>query len=127
MTKNDICILENSDFPDKLKNIKDSPKRLYILGNKDLIFNESFAVIGTRKISEYGIMCAKKIVKELALRDITITSGMAVGTDTLAHRIALENKSKTIAVLGGGFEYIYPKENINLFYEIIEKRRSNNF
>lgn len=122
MSKEDIYIMENKDFPDKLKYIKDSPERLYILGNKELIFEDSFAVVGTRKITEYGTMVANKIVTELALRDIVITSGMASGTDSLAHRIALSNQSKTISVLGGGFNYIYPKENKKLFEEIIKEK-----
>ena len=120
MINKDIYILERNEFPEKLKRIKNSPKRLYLIGDKKLIFEDSFAVIGTRKISEYGIMCSEKIVKELALRNIVITSGMAIGTDTFAHTIAINTNSKTIAVLGGGFNYIYPKQNVKLFEEIIE-------
>lgn len=118
--KTKVCVLDNDEFPEKLRIIKDSPKRLYLLGNEKLMFEDSFAVIGTRKISQYGIMCCEKIVSELVLKDIVITSGMAIGTDTLAHQIALDSNSKTIAVLGGGFDYIYPKENIKLFERILE-------
>ncbi len=117
---NNVSIFENKDFPIKLKNIKNSPERLYLLGNKNLIFEESIAVVGTRNISEYGIMCLHKIVKGLVEKDICITSGMAKGTDALAHKLALDFNTKTIAVLGGGFDYIYPKENIELFNDILE-------
>lgn len=120
MNNKNICILKRNEFPEKLKIIKQSPKQLYLLGNEKLIFEDSFAVIGTRKISEYGIMCLEKIVKELVLRDIVITSGMAIGTDAIAHKLALDFGCKTIAVLGGGFDYIYPKENTNLFERILE-------
>lgn len=117
----EIKVLEYEEFPEKLKIIKNSPNKIYAYGNIELLFEDSIAVIGTRKITEYGIICLKKIVKELALRDIIIVSGMASGTDTLAHEIALENEAKTIAVLGGGFDYIYPKENTKLFERIVKE------
>lgn len=119
MADKEVYILENKDFPDKLQKIKNSPERLYLLGNKKLIFEDSLAVIGTRKISDYGIMCLEKIVSELVLRDIIITSGLAKGTDALAHKMALDFQTKTIAVLGGGFDYVYPKENEELFKRIL--------
>lgn len=117
---NKLIVIEKDEFPQKLKIIKNAPDKLYAYGNIKLLFEDSIAVIGTRKITDYGIMCSEKIVKELAMRDITITSGMALGTDTLAHKIALKYNSKTIAVLGGGFDNIYPKENTPLFEEILE-------
>lgn len=56
----------------------------------------------------------------MTLRDIPIVSGMALGTDTIAHKTALENNGKTIAVLGSGFDNIFPKENLSLFEDIIK-------
>jgi DNA processing protein len=113
-------IIEYKDFPEKLKVIKNPPRKVYVAGNKNLLYEPSFAVVGTRKITEYGISNCKHFTKELALRDIPIVSGMAIGTDTVAHKTALETRGKTIAVLGSGFNNIFPEENINLFNEIIE-------
>lgn len=115
-----ICKLEKSEFPDKLKNIKKSPKQLYFIGNIKLLYEDSFAVIGTRNITKYGIKNCKFFSKELVLRNIPIVSGMAIGTDAMAHQTALDYSGKTIAVLGGGLEKIFPPENYNLFERIIK-------
>ncbi len=116
-----IIELKYSEFPDKLKKIKKPPKKLYIIGNKKLLYEDCFAVVGSRKISEYGIKYCKYFTKELILRNIPTVSGMAIGTDTVVHETTLKYGGKTIAVLGSGFNNIYPKENINLFEEIIRK------
>ena len=67
-------------------------------------------VIGKRVPSEYGSNITDKIVCDLVKNEYTIVSGMALGIDTLAHRSALKNKGKTVAVLGSGINYCYPKE-----------------
>lgn len=113
-------IIYKEEFPEKLKIIKNSPEKLYAIGNINLIYEKSFAIVGSRKISNYGIENCKKFAKELVLRDIPIVSGMAIGTDTIAHQTALEYNGKTIAVLGSGFKNIYPESNLKLFNNIIE-------
>lgn len=115
-----IIKLEQKDFPLKLKKIQNCPKQLYYIGNIELLYQDCFAVVGTRRITDYGIKNCKTFSKELALRDIPIVSGMAVGTDTVAHKTALDYNGSTIAVLGGGLKRIFPKENYELFNRIIE-------
>lgn len=115
-----IIELEDNLYPEKLKNIKKPPEKLYALGNIELLKKDMFAVVGTRKITEYGKRIAEKLCTELALRDIPIISGMAVGTDTVAHKIALKYNSPTIAVLGTGLNNIFPKENLELYNKILE-------
>jgi len=115
-----IIKLNKNEFPEKLKNIKNAPRKLYLIGNKELLFEECFGIVGTRKITEYGIENCKNFTKELVLRNIPIVSGMAIGTDSIAHKTAIEYGGKTIAVLGSGFNNIFPKENIELFNEIIK-------
>lgn len=117
----DYKIIERKDFPNKLKQIKRPPKKIYAIGNTNLLYEDSFAVVGTRKISEYGTKNCEFFTKELVLRDIPIVSGMALGTDSVSHRTALEYGGKTIAVLGSGFNHIFPEENKELFHEIIER------
>lgn len=112
--------LNINEFPNKLKEIPKAPKKLYFIGNKDLLYEECFGIVGTRKITEYGRENCRFFTKELVLRNIPIVSGMAIGTDTVAHKTALEYGGKTIAILGSGFNNIFPEENINLFEEIIE-------
>lgn len=118
--KYNITKLEKEDFPEKLKAINDCPKALYLMGNKDLLFEDCFGIVGTRKITQYGIENCKFFTKELVFRNIPIVSGMAIGTDTVAHTTTLEYGGKTIAVLGSGFNNVFPKENLELFNKIIE-------
>lgn len=118
----DYKVLKYSDkeYPDKLKKIKKSPKQLYYIGNLELLKKPSIAIIGTREITEYGTKNAKYFSTELA-KKFVIISGMAKGTDAVAHKAAIEINCETIAVLGCGFEHIFPKENEKLFAEIIKK------
>ena len=111
--------ITKKDYPQKLKDITKSPEQIYYVGNIDLLFEDSFGIVGTRKISEYGITNCKNFTKELVLRNIPIVSGMAIGTDTIAHKTTLEYSGKTIAVLGSGFNHIFPEENIELFKNIV--------
>lgn len=108
-------------FPEKLRMIKKPPAKLYAIGNVELLNKQCLAIVGTRKITEYGIKNCKYFAKEIVKKDIPIVSGMAVGTDTVAHKTALEYGGETIAVLGSGFEHIFPPENERLFERIIEQ------
>lgn len=112
--------IENSQYPDALRKIKNPPKQLYLEGNMELLNKNSIAIIGSRNCSENGKILAKKFAKELVEQGLTIISGMAKGIDSHAHIETLNNKGNTIAVLGNGFNNIFPKENINLYRKIIE-------
>lgn len=107
-------------FPNSLKNIKPKVQRFFAYGDLNLLKKTSIAVIGSRNCSEYGKIIAKKLTSELVANDIVIVSGMARGIDSVAHETCLEFGGKTIAVLGSGFKNIYPKENTELFYKIID-------
>lgn len=76
-------------------------------------------MVGSRKCTNYGVEIASKIAKDLSQIGITIVSGLALGIDSISHKYSMKSKGKTIAVLGGGLENIYPKENIELFNEIL--------
>jgi DNA processing protein len=75
---------------------------------------ESISIVGSRKISNYGKTVTSDFASYFAKKDITIVSGLARGVDSLAHITALENKSRTIAVLGNGILVNYPPENRKL-------------
>lgn len=109
-------------YPQKLRNIKNAPKRLYYKGNLELLNEDSISIIGSRRMSDYGEKVARKFAKELALRDIVVVSGMAIGIDRVAHEETLNYGGKTIAVLGSGFNRVFPKENIDIYHRIIENR-----
>ena len=121
MIKIEIINFDSSLFPEDFKTIKNPPKKIYAEGNLNLLNTNAISIIGSRACSINGMQIAKSFAKDLAKADLTIVSGMAAGIDTSAHIGALEVKGKTIAVLGCGFKNIFPKENIKLFNEIIEK------
>lgn len=119
---NNYKIIKKEDiaYPKKLLKINDFPEQLYVLGDESLLNKKSIAIIGSRDCTMYGYEQAKKFAKELAKEDICIVSGMAIGIDSAAHIGAKNEIGKTIAVLGSGFNHIFPEENKELFYEILE-------
>lgn len=100
-------------------NILNPPKKLYVMGDETILNEFGLGIVGSRRASKYGIDIAKSLAYGLSKKGANIISGMALGIDTAAHRGALIAKGKTIAVLGSGFNNIYPKENTKLFWEII--------
>jgi len=76
-------------------------------------------VVGTRHPTPYGVGMAEMLSRDLALRGITILSGMARGVDTAAHKGAIAAKSPTVAIWGTGVDVIYPKENKALAEQIL--------
>ena len=119
--KNIVCVtFYNENYPYLLKEISSPPLCLYCKGNIQLLNTTCIGVVGSRKPTDYGVVVTKQYVKELCEADITIVSGMASGVDTIAHKQSLENQGKTIAVLAGGFDHIYPASNFSLFNELIK-------
>lgn len=114
-----VIELENKLYPKILKNIKKAPKKLYINGNLDILNSNCIAIVGSRKNTKYGEKWCKKFAQEFIKYNLTIVSGMALGIDKIAHKTAIKNGGKTIAVLPSGLENIYPEENLELYNEII--------
>lgn len=110
----------DSDFPELLKTIPKSPKKLHAKGVVHAQ-EHCIAIVGTRVCSPYGKQVALQIGSDLAQAGLTIVSGLAPGIDTWAHKAALQAGGRTIAVLGTGIDEasIYPKENIPLAREIL--------
>ena len=117
----EIITVLGENYPERLKNIPNPPTVLYCIGDTKLLDTKAVAVVGSRKSSLYGEKVAKKFVKELVEHGVTIVSGMALGIDGEAHRAALENGGKTVAVLGGGFAKIYPPQHEQLFKKICKE------
>ncbi|SDQ60990.1 DNA processing protein [Virgibacillus subterraneus] len=114
-----VITVVDGNYPFVLKTIKDAPLVLYAIGDTDLLHqNPILSVIGTRKPSREAKLKMEKYVLPLIQRNWVIVSGMATGIDSFAHQMALQNNGKTIAVLGSGFNHIYPKENTVLFKQI---------
>ncbi|MDD3156235.1 MAG: DNA-processing protein DprA [Candidatus Pacebacteria bacterium] len=116
-----IILLENKNYPKLLKEIYNPPLGLYIRGDASCFnANSNLAVIGSRKSTDYGKKSTEKIIKELKDSKITIVSGLALGIDSYAHKCALANNLKTIGIIGSGFNYFFPSENINLAKSIVK-------
>jgi len=107
------------NYPKQLMEIPDPPEILYILGNEAILGNFGIGIVGTRNSSKYGEEITRSLAYGLAKERVNIISGLAIGIDTAAHTGAILAKGKTIAVLGGGFGNIYPRENIELIKSII--------
>lgn len=116
-----ILTYDDADYPERLREIHNPPASLFVKGNlKDCNLDKVLAVVGSRKASHYILDILGKIIRDIPSPDITVISGMALGIDTCAHQAALDANLKTIAVLGGGFDFVYPAQNKNLFAKIID-------
>lgn len=115
-----VTIYDNH-YPLLLKEIYDPPVVLYYKGEIKPYDNNAIAVVGTRRITDYGRVVTKQFTKDLVVGNLTIVSGLARGVDTQAHQTAIKEGGRTLAVLGGGLNKIYPPENKALVERIIDK------
>ena len=115
-----IIKIEDKNYPEKLKNIYNPPKVLYVLGNEKILNETTIAIVGSRDCTKYGAQNAYKFAYEISKRNIGVISGFARGIDAYAHKGALLEKGKTIAVLGCGLDIIYPSENFELYKKIVQ-------
>ena len=112
---------QKPSYPYMLKQIYNAPAVFFLKGTEDILNTKAIAIIGSRNASDYGKRIAKEMAEGLAKQQYTIISGLAKGIDTKAHEGALLANGSTVAVLAGGVDYIYPKENENLYEKILEK------
>ena len=105
--------IDDPAYPKLLKQIYDPPFILYYRGDPEIFSGFSLAIVGSRKFSPYGQLAAERLSAELAVNNLTIVSGLALGIDALAHGAAIAAGGKTIAVLGSGLDRqnIYPSRN----------------
>jgi len=119
--KINFLTLLDKNYPSLLSQTPNPPIVLYIKGDFD--FNNSnskfIAVVGTRNITSYGTQITKFLVRELTSSGCVIISGLALGVDSIAHSTAIQQRGKTIAVLGCGVDYCYPAQNALLYKNIL--------
>jgi DNA processing protein len=116
-----LITLGDPRYPETLRKIYDPPPVLFTRGRTELLSSVCVGVVGTRHPTPYGVAAAERLSGDLARAGVTITSGMARGIDTSAHKAALAAEGKTIAVLGCGVDIVYPSENRKLAGEIAAK------
>lgn len=105
-------------YPRLLKHIADPPIGLFVRGNADVLDSLQLAIVGTRKPTPGGRRAASELAGQLATSGLLITSGLALGIDSSAHRAALSAGGRSIAVLGNGLDTTYPYSNRELANEI---------
>lgn len=116
----EIITIFDKKYPKNLYNIYDPPPVLYLHGEYKDMDHDAVAFVGTRKCTKYGKQVTESLVKELVKMNITIVSGFARGIDTAAHKAAIDNGGRTIAVLGNGIDKVYPPENRELRRELVK-------
>lgn len=106
------------DYPAHLQHISHPPPLLTMAGGANLDWYRTVGIVGARNASAAGVKMTRMLATDLGERGYTVVSGLARGIDTAAHRATLT--TGTIAVLAGGFDKIYPDENIPLAHDILD-------
>jgi DNA processing protein len=109
-----VLTLISEKYPPYLKEIFAPPPVIFVRGDVSVFSLHAVAVVGTRTPTTYGKAVAPPIIKELVGQGLVIVSGLARGIDTIAHQTCLEQKGRTIAVLGCGIDRVYPDSNAAL-------------
>ena len=115
-----LLALSSPRYPPLLKQIATVPLGLFVRGDPDVLMTQQVAVVGSRKPTIDGRNEARYFAAELAEQGITVTSGLAQGIDAEAHRAALAQQGRSVAVLGSGLDCIYPKVNAGIADKICE-------
>jgi len=108
-TNTEYLFYWDDDYPEKLKHCIDAPILLFKDGNINLKNQKLIAIVGTRKITNYGRDFCEELIEGLAKYHPVIVSGFAYGVDICAHKNAFKNNLQTIGVLAHGLDEIYPK------------------
>ncbi len=104
----------DDEYPSALKTIHDPPLALYVRGSLLPKDGKALAIVGSRATSHYGLNAADRLAYQLGQVGFTVVSGLARGTDTAAHCGVMKGGGRTIAVLGGAIDCLYPPENEGL-------------
>jgi DNA processing protein len=110
---------DDARYPEELRQIGWPPEKLFYEGDIGLLMEKNIAVVGTRRMSEYGREVTAKFTQDLVRDDWVIVSGLARGVDRVAHETCLANGGKTIAVLAHGLDMTYPPEHVELRRRIV--------
>jgi DNA processing protein len=115
----DTICFDDTEYPERLKQIYDPPFVLFTQGNKQLLSEPQIAIVGSRGATAFGRENAFIFAKDLIKEDIVVTSGLALGIDAQAHKGALSHGGKTIAVVATGLDRVYPSRHKNLANDIV--------
>jgi DNA processing protein len=116
-----VLTLDDPSYPPLLRETRDPPPVLFVRGNVDVLSLPQIAIVGSRRPTADGCANARAFAAGLSRAGYVITSGMALGIDTEAHRGTLACDGITIAVLGSGFNHLFPPKNQGLARKIAER------
>lgn len=109
-----MLVWDDEDYPANLRAAADAPPLLFVRGTVLPEDARAVAIVGTRTPSSRGLENAHITAAALAVRGLTVISGLALGVDTAAHTGTLEADGRTLAVLGSGLRAIHPRSNAEL-------------
>lgn len=115
-----VLTWEDDGYPKRLMEIDQPPPVLYLRGSLLPEDDWAVAIVGTRRVTAYGRQVAENVSGFLARNGITVISGLARGVDAIAHKAALDNGGRSLAVLGSGVDHIYPPEHRKLAEELMK-------
>ena len=115
-----IYVPEDDEYPQSLRNCKEAPVAIYVLGTLPAHEQACVGLVGTRKITPYGRRVASKLAGELAQCGVVVISGLARGIDSECHAACVRAKKPTVGVIGTGIGRCYPPENRALEKAILE-------
>lgn len=116
---NHLITIDDDCYPRALKEIYDPPIALFAKGDPTCLSEPLIAMVGSRRPSPVGAKLASELANRLARLGISITSGMALGVDGMAHRACLDAGTKTVAVMGCGLDIVYPARHRKLFADVV--------
>jgi DNA processing protein len=116
----EILFFTDSNYPKKLRQCEDAPLVLYSKGKFNWHNQRSVAIVGTRKMTQYGRELTEELIDGLKNMDVVVVSGMAYGVDVCAHKQALRNNLETWGVLGHGLDKLYPAAHSKVAWEMFE-------
>lgn len=108
-----LTVLDDG-YPFNLRTVHDRPPLLFVSGTPTTADRRSLAVVGSRQPTPGGLARARELSRHLVAHGYTVVSGLAAGIDTAAHRQALADDGRSVAVIGTGHEHAYPPENAQL-------------
>lgn len=114
-----VLSFADEHYPSSLRQLFDPPIVIYGWGQPLASYDHHLAVVGSRRMTSYGRRMTEQLLAGLVASNVVIISGLALGIDGEAHRVALKNGMATWAVLGSGFGHLYPRQHRDLARQII--------
>jgi DNA processing protein len=125
MTRNGITAVASTDpqYPAMLRECNDYPHVLYVKGDVNALSADSISMVGTRKVTSYGVAVCNRLVADMArsMPDLVVVSGLAFGVDVACHKAALDAGVRTVGVLANPLPEVYPSVHYRVAQEMIAR------